>query len=52
LLQDVLLDDIMDGDHAVNLHLSPQQPGTYIACGDIPDDAPGGTPSATPPLRR
>ena len=29
------LDAILGGDHAINAHLSAEEIGTYIACGDI-----------------
>lgn len=29
------LDAILGGDHAINVHLSADEIGTYIACGDI-----------------
>ncbi|MDQ3443724.1 MAG: hypothetical protein M3490_08975, partial [Chloroflexota bacterium] len=32
---DVSLDDILAGDHAINVHLSDEEIGAYIACGDI-----------------
>lgn len=32
---DVSLDDIVAGGHAINVHLSGEEIGTYIACGDI-----------------
>jgi hypothetical protein len=32
---DVPLQDIIDGGHAINVHLSNEEIGTYIACGDI-----------------
>jgi len=32
---DVSLDDILAGEHAINVHLSDEEIGTYIACGDI-----------------
>ena len=32
---DVPLQEIIDGGHAVNVHLSAEEIGTYIACGDI-----------------
>lgn len=32
---DVSLDEIMSADHAVNFHLSGDEAGTYIACGDL-----------------
>ena len=32
---DVPLQEILDGDHAVNVHLSADEIGTYIACGNI-----------------
>ncbi len=34
-LPDVSLQDILDGNHAVNIHLSADEIGTYIACGSI-----------------
>jgi len=34
-LPDVQLQTILDGDHAVNIHLSADEIGTYIACGNI-----------------
>jgi hypothetical protein len=38
---DMSLDDILAGEHAVNVHLSADQIDTYLACGDI-----GGTVDA------
>jgi len=32
---DVSLDDILADEHAINVHLSDKEIGTYIACGDI-----------------
>jgi len=32
---DAPLQEILDGGHAVNVHLSAEEIGTYIACGDI-----------------
>ena len=32
---DVPLQEILDGGHAINVHLSAEEIGTYIACGDI-----------------
>ena len=32
---DVPLQDIIDGGHAINVHLSNEEIGTHIACGDI-----------------
>jgi hypothetical protein len=32
---DMPLQDIIDGGHAINVHLSAEEIGTYIACGDI-----------------
>jgi hypothetical protein len=32
---DMPLDEILDGGHAINVHLSAEEIGTYIACGDI-----------------
>ena len=30
------LSDLMTGNFAINVHLSPQQASTYVSCGDIP----------------
>ena len=32
---DMALDEILDGEHAINVHLSAEEIDTYIACGDI-----------------
>jgi len=32
---DIPLQEIIDGGHAINVHLSADEIGTYIACGDI-----------------
>ncbi len=32
---DAPLQEIIDGGHAINVHLSADEIGTYIACGDI-----------------
>ena len=32
---DMPLDAIIDGGHAINVHLSAEEIGSYIACGDI-----------------
>ncbi len=32
---DIPLQEIIDGGHAINAHLSNDEIGTYIACGDI-----------------
>jgi plastocyanin len=32
---DIPLQEIIDGGHAINVHLSAEEIGTYIACGDI-----------------
>ena len=32
---DAPLQDILDGEHAINVHLSAEEIGTYIACGTI-----------------
>jgi plastocyanin len=32
---EIPLADIIDGGHAINVHLSAEEIGTYIACGDI-----------------
>jgi hypothetical protein len=33
---DVSLEDLMSGVYAVNVHLSTDEPGTWVACGNIP----------------
>ena len=43
---DMSLDDVLASPHAINVHLSGEEIGTYIACGDIagvvfPDDDDG-----------
>ena len=35
---DVSLDDLLADDHAVNVHMSPEQSDVHIACGDISGD--------------
>lgn len=32
---DVSLNEILSADHAINFHLSGEEAGTYIACGDL-----------------
>ena len=32
---DVPLQDLLDGEYAINVHLSAEEIGTYIACGNI-----------------
>lgn len=32
---DIPLQEIIDGGHAINVHLSNDEIGTYVACGDI-----------------
>ena len=32
---DMPLEEIVEGGHAINVHLSAEEIGTYIACGDI-----------------
>jgi hypothetical protein len=32
---DAPLQEILDGEHAINVHLSAEEIGTYIACGNI-----------------
>ncbi len=39
------LDSVMDGNHAVNVHLSKDQIGTYVACGNIPKASPATAPA-------
>jgi hypothetical protein len=39
---DIALGDIIAGGHSINVHLSADDLGTYLACGDI-----GGTPVDT-----
>jgi hypothetical protein len=36
------LDDILAAEHAINVHLSADEIGTYIACGDIAGEATDG----------
>jgi hypothetical protein len=36
------LDDILGAEHAINVHLSPEEIDVYIACGDITGTADGG----------
>lgn len=45
-LVDASLDNVVDGDHAINVHESEENIGDYTACGDIggtitPDPASG-----------
>jgi len=35
---DASLDDLLAEDHAINVHLSPEQADVFIACGDIKGD--------------
>jgi hypothetical protein len=39
------LDSLMDGNHAVNVHKSKAEIGTYVACGNIPKAAPTTAPA-------
>jgi CHRD domain len=39
------LASLMDGNHAINVHLSKAQIGTYVACGNIPVSAPATAPT-------
>ncbi|MCC6313712.1 MAG: hypothetical protein IT337_06840 [Thermomicrobiales bacterium] len=32
---DVSMEDILTGEHAINVHKSAQDIGTYIACGEV-----------------
>jgi hypothetical protein len=41
----VTLAALMDGNHAVNVHLSKDQIGTYVACGNIPVAAAAAAPT-------
>ncbi len=44
---DVSLADLQTtGPYAINIHLSADEIGTYVACGDIPQTAAGGETSA------
>jgi hypothetical protein len=36
------LEDILGAEHAINVHLSPEEIDVYIACGDITGTADGG----------
>ena len=37
------LADIVASEHAINVHLSPADPGTYLACGDVGGSLVGGS---------
>jgi hypothetical protein len=39
---DASLDEILEGEHAINVHESPEDMGTYLACGDITGTATDG----------
>jgi hypothetical protein len=44
---DTTLEDLQTtGPYAINIHLSADEIGTYVACGDIPQDAVGGETTA------
>lgn len=43
------LETIQASQHAVNVHLSPQEASTYVSCGTIPVVAMAGTPAAGTP---
>jgi hypothetical protein len=44
---DVPLSDLLTkGPYAINIHLSADEIGTYVACGDIPQQAAGGETTA------
>lgn len=47
---DASLESLMDGNHAINVHLSADEISTYVACGNIPaaqqDEAPETMPEA------
>lgn len=48
---DVMLDELLDEDHAIDMRLAPDQLGTLIACANIegePIVPVGATPEATP----
>lgn len=47
-LVDVSLTDLIEGDYTVDLHLSPSELGTLIACADIEGTPVPATPAATP----
>ena len=34
-VEDVTLDDLLDGEYAINVHLSEEEIGVYVACGNI-----------------
>lgn len=36
------LDDILAAEHAINLHMSPEEMSVYVACGDITGEAENG----------
>jgi hypothetical protein len=48
---DVDLNTLQDAQRAINLHLSPEQAATYVACGDIPVISTQ-PPTAPPPVAR
>jgi MYXO-CTERM domain-containing protein len=41
-----LADLLSTGPYAINIHLSADEIGTYVACGDIPSEAVGGETTA------
>jgi outer membrane biosynthesis protein TonB len=48
---DATLDDLLAEDHAIDMHLAPNELGTLIACADIdgePELPEGATPEASP----
>lgn len=40
---DASLDDILAAEHAINVHLSAEEMGTYISCGDVVGEVTDGT---------
>jgi hypothetical protein len=39
---DVALDDILAGEHAINVHQSAENIDVYVACGDVTGEATDG----------
>ena len=48
------LEDILGGEHAINVHKSPEEVQVYVACGDItaevPDTGAGGLARSSTPV--
>lgn len=46
VIETSLADLLASGPYAINIHLSADEIGTYVACGDIPSEAVGGETTA------